>query len=80
MVPVGIAAAIALVAGGAWFVVSSDSQDQDQDQVVASSDASTEITDATDPSAEATDEPSESTEPTEPRRADGHRAQRGREG
>ena len=64
MVPVGIAAAIALVAGGAWFVVSSDDE-QDQDQVVASSDATTDDTEvAVDPSAVATEEHSQPADPT----------------
>ncbi len=63
LVPVGIAAAIALVAGGAWFVVSSD-DDKDDDQIVASSDSPTDSPDdATDPSSEETDEPSEPAEP-----------------
>lgn len=63
LVPVGIAAAIALVAGGAWFVVSSD-DDKDDDQVVASSDSPTDSRDdATDPSSEETREPSEPAEP-----------------
>lgn len=63
LVPVGVAAAVALVAGGAWFVVSSDDNKED-DQVVASSDSPTDSPDdATDPSTEQADEPSEPAEP-----------------
>lgn len=73
LLPVGIAAAIALVVGGAWFVVSADDDSGGKDdQLVASSDAPS--TDGTDGSTDeatdattvgtATDEPSEPPEPT----------------
>jgi hypothetical protein len=75
LVPVGIAAAVALVAGGAWFVVAGDDGDQADDQVVASTDSqspsedgidgTTAATEATDTAT--TEEPSdEPTEPAEP--------------
>jgi len=69
LLPVGIAAAIALVAGGAWFVVSTDDSGGKDDQLVASSDSPSvdgstdEATDAT-TDATTTDEPSEPPEPT----------------
>ncbi len=80
LVPVGIAAAIALVAGGAWFVVSSDDSSAGKDdQVVAASDSPTDTdTDsdnnggtevATDPTtADVTTEPAEPAETDEPKR------------
>lgn len=63
LVPVGIAATVALIAGGAWFVVGSD-EDKDDDQIVASSDSSTDSPDdEADPSADDTGEPSEPADP-----------------
>jgi len=72
LLPVGIAAAIALVAGGAWFVVSTDDSGGKDDQLVASSDSpSVDGTDgSTDEASDATtdgpttDDPSEPPEPT----------------
>lgn len=69
LVPVAIAAAVALVAGGAWFVVAGDDGDQADDQVVASNDAQSPSEDGTDGTTEATDTatPEEPTdEPTAP--------------
>jgi hypothetical protein len=60
LVPVGIAAAIAVVAGAAWFVVSDDDPSADKDdQVVASSESPTQPAESSD--AVATDDTSAST-------------------
>ena len=64
LVPIGIAAAIALVAGGAWFAVTSDESGGD-DQVVASSDPTETSDRASDPATEPSDVSSEPTEPTQ---------------
>jgi hypothetical protein len=75
---VGIAAALALVAGGAWAVTSGDSDDggRNDDQVAASSDDAAPTDVATDPStapsAEATTEAT-ADRTTEPRRRNGDR-------
>ncbi len=60
LVPVGMAAAIAIVAGAAWFVVSDDDPSGDRDdRIVASSESPTQPTDRSD--AVATDDTSAST-------------------
>lgn len=70
---VGIAAALALVAGGAWAVTSGDSDDGgNDDQVVAATSDDPDPTEATDPTSTTTEVTTEATEePTkEPRRQD----------
>ncbi|MDZ5619922.1 hypothetical protein [Nocardioides bizhenqiangii] len=68
LIPVGIAAAIALVVGGAWFAVSGDDSGGEDDQVVA---ATSEERTASEPTTEPTTEATTPTsEPTKDRRRD----------
>ncbi len=66
LLPVGIAAALAIVAGGAWLVVSDDDPSGDTDQqIVASSDSPGDDSDATDGTEDVASDPTTATETTE---------------
>ncbi|WP_183095031.1 hypothetical protein [Nocardioides stalactiti] len=75
LVPVGIVAALALVAGGAWAAVTAGGDDGDGDRTVAASSVEATASDPTsapDPTDEPATEPTEepTTEPDDVRRAD----------
>lgn len=67
LVPIGIAAVIALIVGGAWFVVGGDNDSSDEQTVAAASDDPTAVDATTAGTTETTDAPAEKTRPRERR-------------